>query len=72
MASLFGTNCVAATFVASSRFMAKSMMRCLALDFGLKPMSLALYESLGFEVTSNTNVDLWEGPRPLMIMEKTL
>jgi len=34
--------------------------------------SLALYESLGFQVISNTNVDLWEGPRPLMIMEKAL
>lgn len=36
------------------------------------PESQTLYDSLGFKVTSTTNPLLWDGPRSLMIMEKTL
>ena len=34
--------------------------------------SQTLYEKLGFTVTSNTVVELWDGPRPLIIMEMSL
>lgn len=36
------------------------------------PESQTLYESFGFEVTSNTNVELWDGPRPLIFMQLDL
>ena len=35
---------------------------------GLKE-SQTMYEKLGFTVTSHTVADLWDGPRPLVIME---
>jgi GNAT superfamily N-acetyltransferase len=38
---------------------------------GLKE-SQTLYEQLGFNVTSDTVEDLWDGPRPLIIMEMHL
>ena len=38
---------------------------------GLKE-SQTLYESLGFTVTSDTVADLWDGPRPLIVMELAL
>jgi GNAT superfamily N-acetyltransferase len=38
---------------------------------GLKE-SQTLYEQLGFGVTSNTVEDLWDGPRPLIVMELPL
>jgi GNAT superfamily N-acetyltransferase len=34
--------------------------------------SQTLYESLGFSVTSDTTADLWDGPRPLIVMELPL
>lgn len=34
--------------------------------------SQTLYESLGFTETSDTTEDLWDGPRPLIIMELPL
>ena len=36
------------------------------------PESQALYEKLGFKVTSETTDELWDGPRPLIIMELPL
>lgn len=36
------------------------------------PESQTLYEKLGFTVTSHTVVELWDGPRPLIIMEMSL
>jgi GNAT superfamily N-acetyltransferase len=38
---------------------------------GLKE-SQTLYEKLGFTVTSKTVADIWDGPRPLVIMEMRL
>ena len=38
---------------------------------GLKE-SQTLYEKLGFTVTSETVADIWDGPRPLVIMEMRL
>ena len=38
---------------------------------GLKE-SQTLYEQLGFGVTSETVAELWDGPRPLIIMEMDL
>ena len=34
--------------------------------------SQTLYERLGFTVTSDTTADLWDGPRPLIVMELPL
>ena len=36
------------------------------------PESQALYEKLGFAVISETVEELWDGPRPLIIMEMDL
>jgi len=36
------------------------------------PESQTLYEKLGFEVTSEVVEELWDGPRPLIIMEMDL
>ena len=36
------------------------------------PESQGLYESLGFRVTSEVNEELWDGVRPLIVMEKSL
>ncbi len=36
------------------------------------PESQAMYEKLGFRITSNTVEELWDGPRPLIIMEMSL
>ena len=36
------------------------------------PESQALYENLGFKVTSETTDELWDGPRPLIVMEMPL
>ena len=36
------------------------------------PESQALYETLGFAVTSESVEELWDGPRPLIIMEMEL
>jgi GNAT superfamily N-acetyltransferase len=36
------------------------------------PESQTLYEKLGFAVTSETVEELWDGPRPLIIMEMDL
>jgi GNAT superfamily N-acetyltransferase len=36
------------------------------------PESQALYEKLGFAVTSESVEELWDGPRPLIIMEMDL
>jgi GNAT superfamily N-acetyltransferase len=36
------------------------------------PESQTLYESLGFSVTNNGIEELWDGPRPLIIMEMDL
>ena len=36
------------------------------------PESQALYEKLGFTVTSEAMEELWDGPRPLIIMETDL
>lgn len=36
------------------------------------PESQTLYESLGFEVTSNAVAELWDGPRPLIFMQLDL
>lgn len=36
------------------------------------PESQALYEKLGFSVTSNETQELWDGPRPLIRMQRTL
>jgi len=36
------------------------------------PESQTLYESLGFTVTSNSEEPLWDGPRPLILMELDL
>ena len=36
------------------------------------PESQTLYERLGFEVTSDTVDELWDGPAPLIIMEMDL
>lgn len=36
------------------------------------PESQALYETLGFAVTSESVEELWDGPRPLIIMEMSL
>jgi GNAT superfamily N-acetyltransferase len=38
---------------------------------GLKE-SQTLYEQLGFDVTSDAVADLWDGPRPLIVMEHRL
>ena len=34
--------------------------------------SQTLYERLGFSVTSDATADLWDGPRPLIVMEMQL
>jgi len=36
------------------------------------PESQALYENLGFAVTANSEEELWDGPRPLIVMELPL
>jgi GNAT superfamily N-acetyltransferase len=36
------------------------------------PESQTLYEKLGFVVTSDSVEDLWDGPRPLIMMELSL
>jgi len=36
------------------------------------PESQALYENLGFTVTANSEEELWDGPRPLILMELPL
>jgi N-acetylglutamate synthase-like GNAT family acetyltransferase len=36
------------------------------------PESQALYENLGFTVTANSEEELWDGPRPLIVMELPL
>ncbi len=36
------------------------------------PESQQLYETIGFEVTSNTREELWDGERPLIRMELVL
>lgn len=36
------------------------------------PESQAMYEKLGFKVISDQPEELWDGPRPLIIMEKPL
>ena len=36
------------------------------------PASERLYEKLGFHVTSNTSVELWDGERPLILMQMDL
>ncbi len=36
------------------------------------PESQALYEKLGFSVTSDTTEELWDGPRPLLRMQLSL
>lgn len=36
------------------------------------PESQALYEKLGFQETANDVVDLWDGPRALIVMEMDL
>jgi GNAT superfamily N-acetyltransferase len=36
------------------------------------PESQTLYESYGFEITSNTDAELWDGKRPLIYMQLDL
>ena len=36
------------------------------------PESQALYEDLGFTVAANSEEELWDGPRPLIVMEMQL
>ena len=36
------------------------------------PESQTLYENLGFTVTANSEEELWDGPRPLILMELPL
>jgi len=36
------------------------------------PESQALYEQLGFTVAANSEEELWDGPRPLIVMELPL
>ena len=36
------------------------------------PESQTLYDKLGFTVTSDTLADLWDGPRPLIVVELAL
>lgn len=36
------------------------------------PVSMKLYQHLGFETVSCEAAELWNGPRTLIVMEKTL